>query len=70
MVWTTINLNGDLLEEKLQQNFMLLMMATLYYVTDFPLKYAFLISLAQSLVCSAFSGIKTLLINTRFIDVI
>ena len=43
-----LNLNGDLLEEKLQQNFMLLMMATLYYVTDFPLKYAILISLAQS----------------------
>ena len=42
------NLNGDLLEEKLQQNFMLLMMATLYYVSDFPLKYAILISLAQS----------------------
>ena len=33
-----LNLNGDLLEEKLQQNFMFLMMATLYYVSDFPLK--------------------------------
>ena len=46
--YLSLNLNDDLLEEKIQQNFMLLMMAKLYYVCDFPLKYAILISLAQS----------------------